>query len=347
MQNRPLTNEQSRISIDTVQLYEAFREAFKSSVAYRGGMHWKTAKGNKYLFRSRGRYGAGKSLGVRSEKTEHIYNTFHKNKKEITDRFKQLRERVKTQARFCKAAKIQRVPKIATRILQELDQRNLLGNHVMFIGTHALYAYEAAAGAYFDSSLLATNDVDILWDVRSKLTLAIEDKNKPEDFIDILRKADKTFKIYKKQKFRVANANGYMVDLLKAMPSPITKNERDRIGGPNDLVAVEVMNMSWLLSSPKFEQIVIGEDGIPARMIVPDPRAFALHKFWVSQQQDREPIKKRRDKSQAMAVAQLILEYFPNYKFHEQHMKMFPPELLDKFKNILQEGKDDSPSLRL
>ncbi len=182
----------------------------------------------------------------------------------------------------------------------------------MFIGTNAMYAYEAAAGGTFESGLSATGDADILWDVRSKLVLAIEEDGRPGDFIDVLRKADKSFEIYRKQKYRVANKKGYMVDLLKAMPSRVTASERDRIGGPDDLVAVEVMNLSWLLSSPKFEQIVIGEDGIPARMIVPDPRAFALHKFWLSRRPDREAEKKIGMKPRQLPLLNWFLDICRN-----------------------------------
>ncbi|MEA1969554.1 MAG: nucleotidyltransferase domain-containing protein, partial [Thermodesulfobacteriota bacterium] len=286
---RELTDNQSRIFIDTSQLYESFRDVYRKKLSYRGGMHWKKSKNKEYLFKTVDRYGNGNGLGLKTEKTEKIYHHFHSNKKQISERFKQLKIRLKEQARFCKAAKIQRVPRVVTSILRELDQRNILGNHLMVIGTNALYAYEAAAGLFFDQKITATQDMDILWDVRSKLTLAIDNKSEPENFIDILRKVDKSFDILGKQKYRVANNNGYMVDLLKTVPPNIFAKERDQIGDEDDLVAIEVMNLSWLLSAPKFSQIVIGDDGYPARMVAPDPRAFALHKFWVSQQPDRDP----------------------------------------------------------
>ena len=167
-----------------------------------------------------------------------------------------------------------------------------MDDHIIILGTNALYAYEAAAGVRFDSGLIATMDVDLLWEVRTKLMLAIKEEGDPGDFIEVLRK--------------------------------------------DDLIAVEVMNLSWLLSSRKFEQVVIGQDGVPARMVVPDPRAFALHKFRVSQRDDREPAKKNRDASQALAVAQLVIDRLPQLKFSEDQLRMFPPSLVTHFNDFLE-----------
>ena len=45
-----MNDNQRRIFIDAAQLYEAFMAVHHKSRAYRGGMHWKKAKGrNTYL----------------------------------------------------------------------------------------------------------------------------------------------------------------------------------------------------------------------------------------------------------------------------------------------------------
>jgi hypothetical protein len=93
-------------------------------------------------------------------------------------------------------------------------------------------------------------------------------------------------------------------------------------------VAAEIHNLQWLLSAPKFSRVVIGEDGFPATMVAPDPRAFALHKLWVRQQDDREPVKKSRDQNQALAVAQLIIRYLPQYRFRTAELRMFPADVV-------------------
>lgn len=347
---RPFDGNQTRTFINTAQLYDSFRDAFKSTQPFKGGMTWKRVRNTVYLFRTRDRYGNGKTMGVRSPETEEIYDTFHKNKQDTLDRFRQLRERVVEQARICKAYRINRVPRITVKILRELDQQGLLGDHVIVVGTNALFAYEAAAGAFFEDSHIATEAVDILWDARKKLTLDIGKGGSSGNFIDILRKVDKTFKIHKDDKFRVSNRDGYMVDLLKTCGN--TGSGPRQMGGPGDITAVETQDLEWLLSMPKFEQIVIGDDGMSALCIVPDPRAFALHKLHISRRLDRGRMKAARDRMQAVAVARLIAGYLPQYELDDTVPGTFPQDLIKEFKKELvvpddDEDSSDEPSLRL
>jgi hypothetical protein len=84
MQPYEMNDDQRRIYIDSVQLHEAYMDAFTKSCVYRGGMHWKKVKGKEYLFRSLDRYGYGKSLGPRSKETESTYREFHNKKNKFT-----------------------------------------------------------------------------------------------------------------------------------------------------------------------------------------------------------------------------------------------------------------------
>ena len=188
-----MTEMQRKVYIDTAQVYAGYTSAHEKSQKYRGGMHWKKAKGREYLFRSHDRHGYGKSLGPRSEKTEKILAEFRSGKKDANHKLKALKERLKEQSRFCKAAMINRVPKIVTGILRLLQQHNLLGRNVVLAGTNAMYAYEALAGVYLDSPLLATQDMDILWDTRPKINLFTENDQDHTVLLGILRKIDKTF----------------------------------------------------------------------------------------------------------------------------------------------------------
>jgi hypothetical protein len=329
---KEMSANQRRIFIDTAQLYEAYIVTFRESRAYRGGMHWKKSKGRQYLFRQMDRLGYGKSLGPRTRETEKIYTDFKLAKQKVQEQLASYKERLNEQARFCKAATIQRVPRIVTGILRILDQRRLLGKNITVIGTNAIYAYEAAAGVFVESPILATRDMDILWDIRSRLRLATGDDDEGSattGIIDILRKADRSFERVKNQEFRAVNKDGYIVDLMKPEPKPIIKKERQRMGGGTDLKAVEIRNLQWLVSSPKFSQIVVGDDGYPAAMFCPDPRSFALHKIWLSKQPDRDPIKKKRDRHQGITVAYLVSRYLPQYKFTASELRMFPKRVLD------------------
>jgi hypothetical protein len=112
-------------------------------------MHGKKAKGRDYLFRSRDLFGYGKSLGLRSPETELVCREFHENKTHFQQNLRELQGRLKEHARFCKADRVARVPRIVGSILRLLDTQKLLGSHLQVVGTNALYAYEAAGGVFF------------------------------------------------------------------------------------------------------------------------------------------------------------------------------------------------------
>lgn len=336
MQVLEMSSEQRQIYINTAQLHEAYINVFVQKNTYSGGMHWKKSKNKAYLFRTRDRYGNGHSLGPRSPETEKIFKDFHGRKKQSADDLRHLQEKLKLQARICKAIMIGRVPRIVTAILRLLEQRRLLGKNLEVIGTHALYAYEAAAGVFFESGLTATQDMDLLWDSRTRLRLLAFDDLEPAGLLGLLRKADPSFRMMGVNSFRSVNRAGYMVDLVKAEPKSIHVKDIRQMGDENDLAAAEIRNLEWLLSSPAFSQTVIGDDGFPATMIAPDPRAFALHKLWLSRQPDREPIKKKRDEVQALAVLNLILQYLPGHPFLAEELKMFPKQVVAEAQSIIE-----------
>lgn len=322
-----MSANQRRIFIDAGQLYEAYIAAFRDNRTYRGGMHWKKSKGREYLFRSRDRFGYGRSMGPRTPELEKVLEDFRRGKQRAKERLASMKERLKEQARFCKAASIQRVPRTVTKVLRVLDQNRLLGRNVSVVGTNALYAYEAAAGVFVDSPILATRDMDILWDIRSRLNLCAVDAQPGSGMLELLRKADRSFELVERQNFRAVNKDGYLVDLIKPEPRNVFTRERRRMGEKGDLVAAEIRNLQWLVSSPKLKQVIIGDDGYPAAMACPDPRAFALHKIWLSEQPDRNPLKKNRDRQQALAVAYLVSRYLPQYRFTSPELRMFPKEV--------------------
>jgi hypothetical protein len=123
-----------------------------------------------------------------------------------------------------------------------------------------------------------------------------------------------------------------MVDLIKPESKSLLKKDPVRMGGPGDLKAPEIRSLQWLISSPKFSQVIIGDDGYPVSMVVPDPRAFSIHKVWLSEQPDREPVKKKRDNDQGLAIALLAIKYLPQYRFVTSELRMFPKDVVQKLK---------------
>jgi hypothetical protein len=77
---------------------------------------------------------------------------------------------------------------------------------------------------------------------------------------------------------------------------------------------------------------------MPAPMIVSDPRAFVLHKFWLSNQDDREPVKKKRDREQAIAVGKLVVEHLTQYRFDASELRMFPLTVVQKATELFDQS---------
>lgn len=336
-----MSAEQRRVFIDTEQLYLAYQSAIKASTAFKGGMHWKKSKGREYLFKTTDRHGNGQSLGLRSPITEKIKLDFQEGKKKANSRLSHLKEKLNDQKRFVKAARIQRVPTSLARILRALVKEDILGKHTQVVGTNALYAYEAMAGVFLDREVTATQDADFLWDIRPKLTLFTNSETGRSGFLNLLQKTDRSFEPTQPGGYRAVNKDGYLVDLIKAEPKPATKMEKRQMGLNDDLSAAEIKNLQWLLSSPKINQVVMGEDGLPAYLVVPDPRAFAIHKIWLSEQSDREPLKKARDKRQAIVTFQLVTKYLPQYKFDSDELRMFPKQMVEEILKRLSNVDDD------
>lgn len=318
-----LTDQQSRLTIDIGQLYEAHSESSRQLAEMKGTLIWKVLRGKTYLFKKLDAKGNGRVIGPRSPDTEATLQAARRRKAELKERLASLRARLAEQARLAKALRIARVPATTAAVLRVLHQAGLLGRNVIVVGTNALYAYEAAGGVHFDSSVMETGDVDILWEARSRLTLASSVRG--AGLIGLLRQADRSFEPTGARSFRAANRDGFMVDLLKPLPKDVIRDAESRsIGADDDLYAAETRNLAWLLSAKKFHQTAIARDGFPVPIVAPDPRLFALHKLWLAEQPDREPLKKGRDRAQGDAVLALLLERLPQYPLDPRVLKGLP-----------------------
>lgn len=324
--------DQRRRLVDATQAYEAWREAerdFRHS--YRGSMRWKTIRGREYLYRTFGKI--GNSMGPRSPELEKIKADYTEQRTRLRRRLTGLEKRLKEMTRLNRAANLGRVPVTAARILRKLDAEGLLGNQLFVIGTNSLYAYEAASGVLFESGLTATEDVDLLWDVRRHLSLAMVDARR-EGVLGLLRQVDHSFAA-RANSYRATNDEGYYVDLIR----PLAKNEMRaapaKLGeAAEELEAAAILGLEWLVHAPKFERIVIGADGYPLWMSCIDPRVFALHKLWLSKQRDRDGVKRKRDLEQAKAVAH-VASSFLGLDFKAKELTALPMELVKEADDLI------------
>lgn len=320
MKYRDLTDNQVKHSINLKQTYDAYLAARDYMNHYKGGMTWKNVNGKEYLVKIINSKGGNKSLGSRCTETEKIYTNFHEGKEASKDRLSSLTQQLKEYSSIARAINCGSMPKISISILNQLNKAGLIGKNLLVIGTNAIYAYESVAGVRFNSDIMETSDIDFLWDSRTKLKVCSSESDKT--VMSVIQKADKTFQ-RSNLPFQAINKNGYMVELVRVNEDmlsepPVLGDEKD------EFEPVAIPNLEWLLSSPKFDAVVIGVDGTPAKIVVPDPRAFALHKLWLSEQPDREPAKKQRDRNQALAVIQLVYDKFPFLKMDDNFKKIFP-----------------------
>ncbi len=345
-----LDSEQRRIYLDTCQIYQAFLETLRQSDSQKGGMRWKKTGDKEYLFKTRDGRGNGKSLGVKSPETEAIYTAFHQQKQQTKQRLLQLQTALTRQTKLAVAIGINRVPKTAANVVRVLGREGLLGQGLTVLGTYALYGYEAAAGLHFDSGLLATMDIDLLFDAQKKLKLRGEINH--SGLVGLLKKADASFQIAAAGHYRAVNNKGFMVELIKTIPVPPMKIEKQSVFNvAGDLVAAEVAGLTWLDNAPNFKHLVIAEDGVPVEFVMPDPRYFALHKLWLSQLDNREAVKKPRDLQQARAVAKLAMDYL-GLSFAEVELLAFPAQVRAMLPDFLaqlaqEEEQNDSIAMML
>jgi hypothetical protein len=330
-----LNEDQRRRLIDVRQVFDARRAAdAELRHSYRGRMHWRHRGGRDYLYRISGK--TEHSLGLRNATTEQIERDHTERRDQLKGRIATLDKRLKAMSRMNRAAGLGRVPETAARILRKLDTEGLLGRQLFVVGTHALFAYEAASGILLESGLTATDDIDLLWDARRRLSLALADA-RAEGVLGLLKKVDRSFEA-KRNSFRAVNDEGYYVDLLRPIEKDEARSTISKIGdADDDLEAAAISGLHWLINAPKFEQIVVGADGLPLWMSCIDPRAFALHKCWVSQRDDREPLKRRRDIAQAKAVAAIAAQYL-GLSFEAKELSALPLNLIQMTSLLLPSG---------
>lgn len=311
-----MSNEQRRQLIDAQQAFTAWRPVAMEFDQF-GTMRSQASKGARYMYQVHGH--VRKSLGretpaLKKVKAEHDFR-----RAELKKRSAALEKRMASMAPVNRALAIGGMREIAARIVRALDRDRLLGPHVIVAGTNALHAYEAATGTLLNQEHVATTDADILWDNTKSLSLAATGIRR-EGLMGILRRVDKSF--HADYGYNATNRDGYIVDLL----CPESEGGTTTMKQGSDLEATPMAGANWLLASPKFEQVTVADDGFPLRLVVPEPRTFALHKLWVSQRPDRSPIKRPRDVSHARLVAELATKFL-GLKFQAKDMPWLPPDL--------------------
>jgi hypothetical protein len=301
----PLTDNAARQVIDSSTIFEEYTRVHALSQSYSGGMYWKQDAGYTYLVKT-APDNRQKRLGVRSAQSEQIYLEFTSRKRELEARFASLRDQLRDAERLNKALKVGRVPSTVVAVLQSIEAAGL-GEHFTVVGTHALYAYEAAAGVRIVQGALATQDVDLLWDARRRVQFMTDMKKLDSSMLRVLQRADATFERKESQNETAINAKGFEVDFLRRQPIDGDPHPFRFSSDEDDLWPVQAVRASVLTSALRFEHIVIAATGCMTRMRTVAPSSFIEFKQWMSNHAThREPVKRRRDLLQARIVQSLI-----------------------------------------
>jgi hypothetical protein len=173
----------------------------------------------------------------------------------------------------------------------------------------------------------------MLWDPRASIKILSAEAN-AIGILGLLRKVDKSFDTRGKYDFRAVNKNGFAVDLIRPEAKLFFLKRRDHVTETTeDVAAAPIFGLQWLLNAPRFEARAIAEDGFTVRIPTVDPRAFSLHKIWLSGLNNRDPLKSPRDLEQAKIVAQVATKYL-TLEFDEKVLRALPQRIRDQISNL-------------
>ena len=303
----------TRQYIDAVAVFDALDEAAAEAAQVRGGMYWHAGPASspesRYLVRTTPA-GAEKSLGPRTPETQAIYDKFTQRKQASAERLAGLKAALNQQQRLNRALRVGRVDPLVVALLNRLASTQL-SEHFRVVGTHALYAYEAAAGVRLDTDALATRDIDLLWDTRKRIIFSTQLARVDSSMLGVLKKVDPSFRMRQSQKYTAVNKDGFEVDIIRREqtgddPHPIKLSDED-----DDFWAAQARRGNVLLDSPSFSAVIVATNGTMARMNTVHPATFMAFKRWMAGQADRDALKRRRDVLQADAVQGLLEQYLP------------------------------------
>jgi hypothetical protein len=195
------------------------------------------------------------------------------------------------------------------------------------VGTNAVVAYSIEAGGLLQLPD-ETYDFDLTW--------AAAEREGTELLWNLLKAVDPTFTVNTERTFQARNAKAYEIEILAAPSRAATMFRTDR---PQP---VPLPEQEWLLLGKPIEHIVGCRDNKPARIIVPDPRYFALQKLWLAKQAKRNPLKRPKDDRQGRVLLTAVSEAMPQYPIDRSFETSLPAELAE----LLREWRQTGPSSR-
>jgi hypothetical protein len=303
-----LQETQLRELVNARSAWHSYEEARREAGQVRGSVVWKAVGEHTYLIR-KSAAGAQKSLGPKSPETEAIHASFQARKQRAEARLKAMKQRVEEQRKLNRLYRVGRTPAVVVRALAALDAAGL-GDKFLTIGTHAVYAYETAAGVLVESGALATRDLDLLFDARKRVAF-VSSLGKGEDrsLIRVLQRADPSFRVLRDQLQTAVNDDGFEIDIIRRQATANDLHPMKMSDDEDDFWAAQIDQGEKIASGRRFEHLVVAASGEMATMRTLHPLDFIRLKLELAQRPTRDPLKAPKDRLQAQVVQQLWDDY--------------------------------------
>lgn len=314
----PFSDEQARVIVNLHQAYQVWMGALQSLNDIPYNMRIKEVAGREYLYEVTDRLGNMKSRGPLEPDKQAEFDRYKAEKAALKDRLLLSRQTVKEQSSLYRALRLPMLPTEAGKILREADRLRFLGDQAMVVGTNALVAYALEANAFIRDAPAETMDFDMA------LTAAEADDDRPTLW-KVLKEVDMTYSVNAERPFQARNAKAYEVEIVSA-PS--------RVGGQavrDKPRPVALPEQEWLLAGRPVDRVVGVRNGEAARLVVPDPRWFALQKLWMADKPGRDPQKKPKDRKQGVALLDAVWQGMPHYPLDAAFYDALPPALKPHF----------------
>jgi hypothetical protein len=317
---QPFSDEQARVVVNLEQAYDVWMGALRTLNNMPYNMRIKEISGREYLYEVTDRRGTMKSKGALDPAKQDEFDSYKADKAELKDRLTRVKETLREQASLYRALRLPMLPAEAGKVLREADRLQFLGQQAMVVGTNALVAYALEANGFIRDAPDATLDFDMA------LTALDTGDDRPTLW-KVLKEADITYSVNTERPFQARNAKAYEVEILSA-PS--------RIGGqiaqdrPRPIALPE---QEWLLNGRRVDRVVGVRDGETARIVVPDPRWFALQKLWLAEKPERDPQKKGKDRKQGIALLDAVWLTMRHYPLDKAFYDELPAALKPYFES--------------
>jgi hypothetical protein len=315
---QPFSDEQSRVIVNLEQTYQVWMDSLRVLNDLPYNMRIKEISGREYLYEVTDRLGNMKSKGPLDSEKQAEFDQYKAEKAELKDRLSQSQAALKEQGSLYRALRLPMLPAEAGNILREADRLRFLGTQAMVVGTNALLAYALEANGFIRDAPSETMDFDMA------LT-AIEADDQRPTLWKVLKEVDTTYSVNAERPFQARNSKAYEMEILSA-PS--------RIGGQvarDKPRPVPLPEQEWLLNGRPIDRVVGVRDGGAARMVVPDPRWFALQKLWMAEKPERNSQKKPKDLKQGIALLNAVWQIMPHYRLDKAFHDALPDALKPHF----------------